>query len=230
VAWQRYGTGKCLAMATDRLWRLRFNTGDKYHWRIWSQTIQFLTLSRLMGEHKRIRMETDRAVYPPGSQTRLYAHVLDDNYEPVVQPGFNVVVSGLDGAGKKERVSLRPDRTQPGLYEGYFSPTGAGRYRLEANEDDQAVSNTTEFQVADAKTELTDTAMRLAQMQRIAELTGGACLTIQQLPKLASLVNSEPVITTVRSERSLWDNAIIAILLVGLLGGEWIMRRKHDLP
>jgi hypothetical protein len=230
VAWQRYGTGKCLSLATDRLWRLRFNTGDKYHWRIWSQSIQFLTLSRLMGEHKRIRLETDRAIYPLGSQGRLYAHVLDDNYEPVVQTGFNVVVSGLDGAGKKERVSLRPDRTQPGLYEGYFSPPGAGRYRMEANEDDQAVSNTTEFQVADAKTELTDTAMRLAQMQRIAELTGGACLTIQQLPQLGSLVNSEPITTTVRSERSLWDNAIIAILLVGLLGGEWIMRRKHDLP
>ena len=230
VAWQRYGTGKCLSMATDRMWRLRFNTGDKYHWRIWSQTIQFLTLSRLMGEHKRIRMETDRAVYPLGSQSRLYAHVLDDNYEPVVQAGFDVVVTALDGAGKKERVSLRPDRTQPGLYEGYFSPPGAGRYRMEANENDQPVSNTTEFQVADVKMELADTDMRLAQMQRIAELTGGACLTIRQLPKLASLVNKNPIITTVRSERSLWDNGFVAILLVCLLGGEWIMRRRHDLP
>jgi len=33
----------------------------------------------------------------------------------------------LDGTDAKERVSLRPDRTQPGLYEGYFSPPGAGR-------------------------------------------------------------------------------------------------------
>lgn len=230
VAWQRYGTGKCLSLASDRLWRLRFNTGDKYHWRIWSQTIQFLTLSRLMGEHKRIRLETDRAVYPLGSQSRLYAHVLDDNYEPVVQAGFDVVVSGLDENGKKERVSLRPDRAQPGLYEGYFSPPNAGRYRMEANEEDQAISNSTEFQVADVKMELADTDMRLAQMQRIAELTGGACLTIQQLPKLASLVNKKPVTTTVRSERALWDNGLVVILLVCLLGAEWIMRRRHDLP
>jgi len=60
VAWQRYGTGKCMLMGTDRLWLLRFKTGDKYHWRVWSQCIQFLTLSRLMGEHKRIRLETGR--------------------------------------------------------------------------------------------------------------------------------------------------------------------------
>ena len=57
----RYGTGKCLSITADRLWRLRFKTGDKYHW-AWSQCIQFLTLSRLMGEHKRIRLETDRSL------------------------------------------------------------------------------------------------------------------------------------------------------------------------
>jgi hypothetical protein len=67
-------------------------------------------------------------------------------------------------------------------------------------------------------------------MQRIAELTGGACLTIQQLPKLASLVNKKPVTTTVRSERALWDNWLVVLLLVCLLGGEWIMRRRNDLP
>ena len=61
MSWQRYGTGKCMMMATDRLWMLRFKTGDKYHWRVWSQCVQFLTLSRLMGEHKQIRLETDRA-------------------------------------------------------------------------------------------------------------------------------------------------------------------------
>ena len=71
VAWQRYGTGKCMMMATDRLWLLRYKMGDKYHWRAWSQSIQFLTLSRLMGEHKRIRLETDRASYPVDGQVML---------------------------------------------------------------------------------------------------------------------------------------------------------------
>jgi hypothetical protein len=230
VAWQRYGTGKCLTIATDRLWRLRFNTGDKYHWRIWSQSIQFLTLSRLMGEHKRIRLETDRASYPLHSQTRLYAHVLDDQFEPIVQTGFEVNVVSLDAGERKERVSLRPDRTQPGLYEGFFSPPATGRYRLEANENDQAVSNTTEFQVVDVKTELLDTAMRRAHLEHIAERTGGACISLNELSKLNTLINREPIITTVRSERALWDHAILLLLLVGMLGAEWLLRRINDLP
>ena len=230
VAWQRYGTGKCMSIGSDRLWRLRYKTGDKYHWRVWSQCIQFMTLSRLMGEHKRIRLETDRSSYFVGSQGRLYAHVLDDDFEPVVQSGFDVVVSGLDGAATSQQIKLQPDRSQPGLYEGYFTPPGPGRYRMEANENDRKVSSITEFQVSDIRQELTETDMRLENLQRIADLTGGATLGIRELPKLASLVNGEPLTTTVRSERPLWDHWLVILLLVGLLGAEWILRRRHDLP
>jgi len=229
VAWQRYGTGKCLSLATDRLWRLRFKTGDKYHWRVWSQSIQFLTLSRLMGEHKQIRLETDRTIYEVGDQVRLYAHVLDEEFEPVIQQSFEISVNGVDGNALKEQIRLQPDRMTKGLYEGYFTPPLAGRYRLEANENDQPVSNTTEFQVASVNRELSDTNMRLESLERIAALTGGRCLTIEDLPMLGSMLNVEPIITTVRSERPLWDNGLVAALLIGLLGMEWIFRRKHDL-
>ncbi len=230
VAWQRYGTGKCMSIASDRLWRLRYKTGDKYHWRVWSQCIQFMTLSRLMGEHKRIRLETDRSVYPVDGQCRLYAHVLDDNFEPIIQPVFEVYVTSIDSGQAKKLVNLRPDRSQPGLYEGYFTPPERGRYRLEANEDDRKVSSTTEFQVSDVRQELLDTDMRPDHLQRIADLTGGAKLGVRELPELTSLVKGGLVITTVRSERPLWDNGIVALLLVGLLGAEWILRRRHDLP
>ena len=230
VAWQRYGTGKCMSIASDRLWRLRYRTGDKYHWRVWSQCIQFMTLSRLMGEHKRIRLETDRSVYAVDGQCRLYAHVLDDSFDPVVQPVFEVYVSSIDGGQAKQLVSLRPDKSQPGLYEGYFAPPDPGRYRLEANENDQRVSSTTEFQVADVRQELIDTDMRLAHLQRIANLTGGASLGIRELSKLSSLVNDRLITTKVRSERPLWDNSLVVLLLVALLGAEWILRRRYDLP
>jgi uncharacterized membrane protein len=230
VAWQRYGTGKCMSVATDRLWRLRFKTGDKYHWRLWSQCIQFMTLSRLMGEHKRIRLETDRAIYPVGSQCRIYAHVLDDDYEPVIQPRFDVIVSGLGGGISAETVSLRPDRSHPGLYEGYFTPPSPGRYRIESNENDKPISNTTEFQVAIVKKELTDPNVRVEQLERIANLTGGMCLNMSEFSKIESLVNNKPLTTTVRSERPLWDNGWMAFTIIGLVGLEWILRRRNDLP
>ncbi len=230
VAWQRYGTGKCMSIASDRLWRLRYRTGDKYHWRVWSQCIQFMTLSRLMGEHKRIRLETDRSTYPVDGQCRLYAHVLDDSFEPITQPVFEVYLSNLEGGKAKQLVSLRPDRSQPGLYEGYFTPPGTGRYRVEANDEDSKVSNVTEFQVTEVRQELIDTDMRLAHLQRIADLTGGASLGIRELPNLDSLLKDRLITTEVRSERPLWDNGLVVMLLVALLGAEWILRRRYDLP
>lgn len=230
VAWQRYGTGKCMSIASDRLWRLRYRAGDKYHWRVWSQCIQFMTLSRLMGEHKRIRLETDRSVYPVDEQCRLYAHVMDDNFEPISQPSFEVYVTNTAGGQAKELVSLRPDSSQPGLYEGYFTPTEAGRYRLEANENDKQISSITEFQVSDTRQELLDTAMRPDHLQHIADLTGGSKLSVRELGKLTDLINGDPVTTTLRSERPLWDNMLVVLLLVGLLGAEWILRRRNDLP
>ena len=230
VAWQRYGTGKCMSVATDRLWRLRFKTGDKYHWRLWSQCIQFMTLSRLMGEHKRIRLETDRSIYPVGSQCRVYAHVLDDDFEPVIQPRFDVIASGLGEGNSVETVSLRPDRSHPGLYEGYFTPPASGRYRIESNETDQHISNTTEFQVALVKKELTDPNVRVERLKRIASLTGGMCLNMSEFSKIQSLVDNKPLTTTVRSERPLWDNGWLALAIIGLVGLEWILRRRNDLP
>jgi hypothetical protein len=100
--------------------------------------------------------------------------VLDEDYEPIVQPSFEITVNGVGDNALRESVSLQPDRTSPGLYEGYFTAPVPGRYRLEANEDDREVSNTTEFQVAVVNEELADTNMRLDGLRRIARLTGGA--------------------------------------------------------
>ncbi len=231
MAWQRYGTGKCMAMGTDRLWLLRFKTGDKYHWRAWSQCIQFLTLSRLMGEHKRVRLETDRTTYQNGDQVLLYAHVLDDVYDPVSQSGFEVTVRMLDDdATADQPVTLRPDITTSGLYEGYFSPPRPGRYRMEANEADQDISSTTEFQVAGIKPEMANTDMQIERLRRIADASGGQCLSIPEFQELSSLLNRAPQTTAVRVDRPLWDNGWIICLLVVLMGVEWIVRRRYDLP
>ena len=228
VSWQRYGTGKCMLIGTDRLWLLRFKTGDKYHWRVWSQCIQFMTLSRLMGEHKRIRLETDRATYPVGGQVLLYAHVLDDRFEPVTQAGFEVTVTPVDG--NPQRVTLRPKAGTPGMYEGYFTPALPGRYQFEANASDRALANATEFQVADIRPEMANTDMQIERLQRIADLSGGKCLSILQLQELPALLNRKPAEFTVRTEVPLWNNKWVVILLVTLVGLEWIVRRRYDLP
>ncbi|MDT8391222.1 MAG: glutamine amidotransferase [Lentisphaeria bacterium] len=231
VAWQRYGTGKCMMIGTDRMWLLRFKTGDKYHWRVWSQCIQFLTLSRLMGEHKRIRLETDRATYAVDGQVQLYAHLLDDRFEPIMQSGFDVTVTALASPGAvPQRLTLRPDAGTAGLYQGYFSPTRPGSYRVEANSTDRSIANITEFQVTDIQPEMAGTDMQIERLRRIAELSGGTCLNLTRMDELPNLLNLNPRTIPYTTQVALWDNAWLLILLAALMGTEWIVRRKYDLP
>lgn len=51
VSWHAYGKGKCMFVATDNLWRLRLEVGDAHHARFWGQAIQFLAMSRLLGQN-----------------------------------------------------------------------------------------------------------------------------------------------------------------------------------
>lgn len=231
VAWQRYGTGKCMLIGTDRMWLLRFKTGDKYHWRVWSQCIQFLTLSRLMGEHKRIRLETDRTTYPVDGQVQIYAHLLDDRFEPIMQSGFEVTITSMDGpGGDPQRVTLRPDATTTGLYQGFFSPPLPGSYWIQANSSDRPIANSTEFQVTDVQPEMAGTDVQIERLQRIAEMSGGKCLNMLQMTDLPNLLDRTPHKMTYTTQVALWDNTWMLILLVALMGTEWIVRRKYDLP
>ena len=73
------------------------------------------------------------------------------------------------------------------------------------------------------------TDMQIDHLRRIAELSGGEALSALEFQKLPALLNREPFTTTVRIDRPLWDNSLVVLVLVGLLGFEWILRRRYDL-
>jgi hypothetical protein len=231
VVWHRYGTGKCMSIATDRLWLLRFKLGDKYHWRVWSQCIQFMTLSRLMGEHKRIRLETDRSTYQKGERILLYAHVLDDSYNPENRAAYQVEVS-LQGTAnpKTESIRLVPNVSKPGLFEGYFNPPETGRYLVQSNADDEEYSNTTEFQITDLNPEMSNTDMQMDRLKRIADISGGEVIPLSEFDKLSDLVDRSPHTMTTVTDHPLSSYGWILFFIIILMGFEWILRRRYDLP
>ena len=72
--------------------------------------------------------------------------------------------------------------------------------------------------------------MQIEHLRRIANLSGGDCLSFSRLQELPTLLNVEPHTAVIRTERPFWDNGFVAFLLIGLLGTEWILRRRYDLP
>jgi uncharacterized membrane protein len=228
MAWQRYGSGKSMYVGTDQLWRLRFKRGDKYHARYWGQVIQFLTLSRLLGENKRIKIETGRKSFRTGERVEIYANVLNESYDPVNAASYSLLVE-REGQQGATMVALDPVRDAPGLYQGFFTPEVEGRYILKASPGDQEAANTVQLQVATTPLEQLEPAMQEDALRRMAELSGGKYLSVRELPALPDSIRGEVQTATVRKDEDLWDKAFFFVALVLLAGTEWFLRRKYDL-
>ncbi len=244
IAWQRYGAGKCMFVGTDQLWRLRARTGDKYHLKFWGQAIQFLTLSRLLGDNKRIRLQTSQEECALGEPVEIFANVLNELYEPLAAPAFTVYVAPSSG-GDPQAVALRAMPGMPGMYQGFSTPAAPGRYRLTASDegetpagavaippsrspgaDSQAV---VEFDIRPATTEQIDTSMHRDVLTKAAEITGGQYLSLRELPLLPDVIQAKPHEATFTKDVELWDNWLVALVFVGFVAFEWAWRRKRNL-
>ena len=142
-----------------------------------------------------------------------------------------VEVTSLDDtAASTYSQRLVPNVTKPGLFEGYFNPPKSGRYLLQSNGDDEFHSNTTEFQVTDLNPEMANTDMQLESLNRIADISGGKVLSLSELNKLSKVIDRKPHTAAAITDHSLWRNGWLILLLVALMGFEWILRRRYDLP
>ena len=237
IAWHRYGAGKCMFVGTDQLWRLRARTGDKYHLRFWGQAVQFLTLSRLLGENRRVRLQTGRDEYPLGEPVEVFAGVLNDLYEPLSSPRFEVGVApagGGPGGAAGTTVLLKALPGAAGMYHGLYYPASPGRYRVTASADADgrggpAGAVAVEFDVRAETSEKTETGMRRDLLVKMARTAGGEYLSLRDLPRLGDWVHGRRASMTYVKEYELWDHWLVALVFVSLVGLEWAWRRSRNL-
>jgi hypothetical protein len=230
IAWHRYGVGKAMYVGTDQLWRLRFKQGDKYHARFWGQAITFLTLSRLLGENRRVQIRTDAQDYRTGERVQVSANVLDEVFDPVRAPAYTVHLEREDAPGETQEAVLQPVPDIPGLYQGFFRPEEAGRYVVRAPVGDRGAAGEAAFQVTAVEVERLERAMQETLLRQVAEASGGEFLGVRDLPDLVERLTGADRTTIERTEQPLWDLPVVFLALVALMGGEWLLRRWNDLP
>ena len=238
VAWQRYGKGKSMYVGTDDLWRLRREVGDQFHSRFWGQAIQFLALSRKLGQNKQVTLETSRKQYSTGERVELFANVLTENFDPVDYESYSVLLDKNGSGDYPIEVSLDPVPGSPGLYGTSILATETGSYLLKAGDSDALKANTVEFEVDRLSLEQRETSMREDLADQLASLTGGnRLLDFSEdssdgpgVSDLAGLLPSKlPKELNVEREKALWDIPVIFLILVFLTGLEWYLRRRENL-
>ncbi len=230
VAWQPVGSGKTMFVGTEDLWRMRLEVGNRYHARFWGQTIQFLTLARLLGENKQIGLQTDKEAYNSGDQVKLFANVMTEEFEPVEQESFQVVIEKVGEADSEVDVELTKIPQSPGLYSGVQLAGAPGQYRLKVGGGDSSLANVIEFDVVSVPLEKRETGASWDVAEQIAQVNGGKALRLTGMEGLPdSFKDHKPLTAQVKMERELWDVPWIFILLVIVTGLEWYFRRRHNL-
>lgn len=229
MTWARVGSGKSMIIATDQLWRMRFKEGDKYHARFWGQTIQFLTLSRLLGANKRIHLEVERSSYLQGERVSITANVLNESYEPEKASTYTVQVVDATGKDPKEvPVELQEVPRMPGMFQGYYEVKAPGSFLVKANADPN-LANTANFEVTESTLEQLEPAMQADLLSKMAQTTGGQFFTLSNLGDLPKCLSGEDRVATENQKKELFDLPAVFVLLLLLAGSEWLLRRKFDL-
>ena len=202
---QRYGSGKTMFVGSDQLWRLRFKRGDQYHAHFWSQNIQFLTLSRLLGENKRIRLETDKSIYRNGDRILIQATLLDEEYRPLKVPAYPVLVESVPPQGQPNTVNLKPVAGQVGIYQASLIADRGGNYQVSAPSATDKDANRPNFQIEVINREDLERDTQTEQLKKLADVTGGKVVRMRDLPKLLDWIPDQSR-TVIRppQERELW--------------------------
>jgi hypothetical protein len=229
VSWHTYGKGKSMFVATDRLWRLRLEVGDAHHARFWGQAIQFLAMSRLLGDNKRISLQTEESRYNPGDPVRIYANVLSEAYTPVVKESHTVVIERQGFADANQEVRLIPDLATPGVYFGTVPAGPKGDYILRSQDHEVEISSTVDFVVATDPLEDRDTSAQPQIAKDIAKASGGSVIQPTELPQFIDDLPAQEMSRVVSREIELWDTPVLYLLLILFAGLEWYRRRKTNL-
>jgi DNA-binding Lrp family transcriptional regulator len=231
LAYQRYGAGKVLAMPVQDSWMWQMHADipaeDLTHETLWRRLLRWL----VDGVPDRVTASVDRDRVEAGDTVAVAATVRDGGFLGLNDATVVATVTGPAGGRRDVPMPFAVDRD--GEYRATFEAEANGLYEVEvsAKRGDEAVGTDTAFvRAAPDDGEYFDAAMRATLLKRIAEDTGGRFYTASNAASLADDITYLGRGVTVVQEKDLWDMPIVLALLVGLVGGEWFLRRKVGLP
>ncbi len=235
VVTMRYGAGRVMYVATDETWRWRYARGETLTERFWVPLVRDLGRAAVErgGRPALLDAAPDRPVVR--QPVRVGITLLDQSLLDAAPGSLRVRVTpqvrpgGEPGsAGEASEVTLTPTGEEAGRgFQSTWLPTRPGRYVIEPADPLLAglgLSATVEVALPDD--ELRTPQADHAFLESLTGSTGGRMLSEGELHELPGLLpNREVVIAAAPDVATLWDRPFWLVLLVLLLGTEWIARR-----
>ncbi len=231
LAYQRYGRGKSAALPIVDSWMWQMHADisveDQTHETFWRQLLRWL----VDGVPDYVGTRLDREEVEAGEPVRVLTEVDDSAYLEVNDAVAQATVTAPDGT--VQIVPLDWTVEEDGEYAGAFRPAQEGEYtiRVDATRGDGMPlgSDQVYLRVGPSTEEYFDAGLRRSVLERLAEETGGRYYDPSTASALPEDIRFTGAGVTLREERDLWDMPVLLVLLVALLGGEWVYRRRRGL-
>jgi hypothetical protein len=230
LAFQRYGRGMGAVFGVQDSWLWQMDASiaveDETHETLWRQLLRWL----VDGVPDRVEAVVRPARVGPGEPVTLEARVADSAFRAVNDAAVSALVTTPSGALRE--VPLDWTLREDGRYSARFIADEAGVYRVaaEARRGGDTVRSRDVALLADGQgADVAEAEARPAVLQRISEATGGRYYALDQLDRVVDDAAITDSGVTVREARDLWDAPLLLLLLIGLLGGEWGLRRREGL-
>jgi hypothetical protein len=230
LAWQRYGRGQSFALPVQDTWIWQMHADvpleDQTHELFWRQLMRWL----VSGVPQSVVAAVAADHVAPGDPIRITADVSDDRFAKVNDGRVIARVTTPDGAETEVPMSWTVGRD--GEYHGTLPAASPGLHtvRVTAERDGRTLSANPVYAYAEpSRNEFFGSQMRAPLLRRIADETGGRFYTAANVAALAEDITYAGRGATVQEERDLWDMPVLFLLLVGLLGTEWVYRRWRGL-
>jgi hypothetical protein len=231
LAYQQYGRGKTLVLPVQDTWLWQMHAAipveDMTHELLWQRLTRWLVDG--VPDRTMVTAVPDRV--QRGEPITLTATVVDEEYRGINEG--RVLAHVTTPSGRVEDVPLEWTVEGDGEYRARFTPAEDGLYRIavdgSAGNGMPLARNTTSARVGPSDAEYFDAAMRAPLLQRLAEETGGRFFRASEAAALAEAISYSGRGVTKVEERELWDMPVVLVLLLGLMGGEWLYRRSRGL-
>ena len=226
---QRYGRGRVLALGAqdDWLWQMHADIAveDSTHELLWRQMLRWLVSE----VPDRVEAVSDDEC-GIGEAVPLRAIVRDSAYLRRNGVAVSGVVTGPAGGVQELPFDWAVDRD--GEYAASFVPEKEGVHEVRVRSiagRDTTLSAVAYLRVADPVDEYFGAERRDALLEQLARETGGRTYASTNAADVARDLAYSPSGATEVRRLDLWDMPLVWLLLVGLLGAEWVLRRRRGL-
>lgn len=231
-----YGGGRVLAFLGDSTWQWWMQGHQSEHRRFWRQVVLWLA-KREEDAKNDVFVTLRQRRFNPGAKVTFDVGAKSPSGDPLAGVSFSAEIIGPNNKRWPARLTPETDHWS-GLFTETMQP---GDYKLEvtAKADGQTVGTArAQFLVFDQDIELASQAADPDFMARLASLTkeaGGRVVAPEQLSALFRELKEKPreAEIEVQTKWQLGDTALDAwtffLLFVGLLTGEWALRKKWGL-